>query len=75
MVDITLDLRRVAICRRCKHQRVLYPANYIDRFAKVGWPSSKACQKDDLPPLNCPDPWQPAPFWGCITPVRVARQT
>jgi hypothetical protein len=22
----------VAICRRCKHQRVLYPANYIPRF-------------------------------------------
>jgi len=22
----------VAICRRCKHQRVLYPASYIERF-------------------------------------------
>ena len=22
----------VAICRRCKHQRVLYPAIYIERF-------------------------------------------
>jgi hypothetical protein len=22
----------VAICRRCKHHRVLYPANYIERF-------------------------------------------
>jgi ribosomal protein L37E len=22
----------VAICRRCKHQRVLYPANYSERF-------------------------------------------
>jgi hypothetical protein len=22
----------VAICRRCKHRRVLYPANYIERF-------------------------------------------
>jgi hypothetical protein len=22
----------VAICRRCKHQRVLYPANYVQRF-------------------------------------------
>jgi hypothetical protein len=22
----------VAICRRCKHQRVLYPANFIERF-------------------------------------------
>ena len=22
----------VAICRRCKHQRVLYPAVYIERF-------------------------------------------
>jgi hypothetical protein len=21
-----------AICRRCKHQRVLYPGNYIERF-------------------------------------------
>jgi hypothetical protein len=24
----------VAICRRCKHQRVLYPANFIDRFGE-----------------------------------------
>jgi hypothetical protein len=24
----------VAICRRCKHQRVLYPANFIERFGK-----------------------------------------
>jgi hypothetical protein len=24
----------VAICRRCKHRRVLYPANYIQRFGK-----------------------------------------
>jgi hypothetical protein len=24
----------VAICRRCKHQRVLYPANYIQRFGE-----------------------------------------
>ena len=23
----------VAICRRCKHQRVLYPANFIERFS------------------------------------------
>jgi len=23
----------VAICRRCKHQRVLYPAQFIERFA------------------------------------------
>ena len=22
----------VAICRRCKHQRVLYPAVYLERF-------------------------------------------
>jgi hypothetical protein len=22
----------VAICRRCKHRRVLYPANFIERF-------------------------------------------
>jgi len=22
----------VAICRRCKHQRVLYPANFVERF-------------------------------------------
>ena len=22
----------VVICRRCKHRRVLYPANYIPRF-------------------------------------------
>jgi hypothetical protein len=24
----------VAICRRCKHQRVLFPANYIERFGE-----------------------------------------
>jgi hypothetical protein len=24
----------VAICRRCKHQRVLYPANYVERFGE-----------------------------------------
>ena len=24
----------VAICRKCKHQRVLYPANYIPRFGE-----------------------------------------
>src|SRR5215831_7008501 len=24
----------VAICRRCKHQRVLYPANSIERFGE-----------------------------------------
>ena len=24
----------VAICRRCKHQRVLYPANFIEHFGK-----------------------------------------
>jgi hypothetical protein len=22
----------VAICRRCKHQRVLYPASFVERF-------------------------------------------
>ena len=24
----------VAVCRRCKHRRVLYPANFIPRFGK-----------------------------------------
>jgi hypothetical protein len=24
----------VAVCRRCKHQRVLYPTNYVDRFGE-----------------------------------------
>jgi len=24
----------VAVCRRCKHRRVLYPANFIDRFGE-----------------------------------------
>jgi hypothetical protein len=24
----------VAICRRCRHQRVLYPANFIERFGE-----------------------------------------
>jgi hypothetical protein len=30
LVDDKMAL--VAICRRCKHQRVLYPAVYIERF-------------------------------------------
>ena len=30
LIDCKMAL--VAICRRCKHQRVLYPANYIERF-------------------------------------------
>jgi hypothetical protein len=28
----------VVICRRCKHQRVLYPVNYIERFG-VDYPA------------------------------------
>jgi hypothetical protein len=24
----------MAVCRRCEHQRVLYPANYISRFGE-----------------------------------------
>ena len=32
LIDAKMAL--VAICRRCKHQRVLYPANYIARFGK-----------------------------------------
>ena len=24
----------VAICRRCKHQRVLYPGNFVERFGE-----------------------------------------
>ena len=30
LVDSKMAL--VAICRRCKHQRVLYPTNFIERF-------------------------------------------
>ena len=30
LVDAKMAL--VAICRRCKHRRVLFPANYIERF-------------------------------------------
>ena len=30
LIDSKMAL--VAICRRCKHQRVLYPANLIERF-------------------------------------------
>ena len=29
---IAAKMALVAICRRCKHQRVLYPANYVERF-------------------------------------------
>jgi hypothetical protein len=25
----------VAVCRRCKHRRVLYPANFIPRFGEM----------------------------------------
>jgi len=32
LIDAKMAL--VAICRRCKHQRVLYPANYIDRYGE-----------------------------------------
>ena len=32
LVDSKMAL--VATCRRCKHQRVLYPANYIERFGE-----------------------------------------
>jgi len=31
LIDAKMAL--VAVCRRCKHQRVLYPANYIERFS------------------------------------------
>jgi hypothetical protein len=30
LIDSKMAL--VAICRRCKHQRVLYPANFVERF-------------------------------------------
>jgi hypothetical protein len=30
LIDSKMAL--VAICRRCKHQRVPYPANFIERF-------------------------------------------
>jgi len=29
---VSAKMALVAICRRCKHQRVLFPANYIGRF-------------------------------------------
>jgi hypothetical protein len=32
LVDSKMAL--VAICRRCKYERVLYPANYIERFGE-----------------------------------------
>jgi|RhiMethySRZTD1v2_1073278.scaffolds.fasta_scaffold1043624_1 hypothetical protein len=31
---IAAKMALVAICRRCKHRRVLYPANFIDRFGE-----------------------------------------
>ena len=31
---IEFKMALVAICRRCKHQRVLYPANFIDHFGE-----------------------------------------
>jgi len=32
LIDSKMAL--VAICRRCKHQRVLYPADYAKRFGE-----------------------------------------
>jgi hypothetical protein len=32
LIDSKMAL--VAICRRCKHQRVLYPGNFIERFGE-----------------------------------------
>jgi hypothetical protein len=29
---VSAKMALVAICRRCKHQRVLFPANYIERL-------------------------------------------
>jgi hypothetical protein len=31
---VNAKMALVAICRRCKHQRVLFPANYILRFGE-----------------------------------------
>jgi len=31
---IASKMALVAICRRCKHQRVLFPANYVPRFGE-----------------------------------------
>jgi hypothetical protein len=31
---INAKMALVAICRRCKHQRVLYPADYTARFGE-----------------------------------------
>jgi hypothetical protein len=31
---IIAKMALVAVCRRCKHQRVLFPANYITRFGE-----------------------------------------
>ena len=31
---VVAKMALVAICRRCKHRRVLYPANYIPRFGE-----------------------------------------
>jgi hypothetical protein len=31
---INSKMALVAICRRCRHQRVLYPANFIERFGE-----------------------------------------
>src|SRR5215467_15492166 len=36
LIDSKMAL--VAICRRCKHQRVLYPAQFIERFGE-DWPA------------------------------------
>jgi hypothetical protein len=31
---IAAKMALVAVCRRCKHRRVLYPANFIARFGE-----------------------------------------
>jgi hypothetical protein len=31
---VAAKMALVAVCRRCKHRRVLYPANFITRFGE-----------------------------------------
>jgi hypothetical protein len=31
---VVAKMALVAVCRRCKHRRVLYPANFVARFGR-----------------------------------------
>jgi hypothetical protein len=43
-------------------------------LAQAGWPSSKACQKDDPPSLNCPDHGSQLHSGGALRPSQLGMR-